>query len=134
MRDANDHPCEKAKRMTGVGDATAAQMFTVPSGQAVMLQGIFLEEGDSLVLRVRFLTPQIARDGGTVDYDMAAKDMLHLCDVVVRPQVEASDDKPDQIMISFSDIEVPFGQADPQATQFCEAYRIENGACIWEVY
>jgi len=134
LRGANDHPCKKAVRMTGAADATAAQMFTVPSGQAVTLQDIFWEEDDSLVLRVRFLTPQIARDGGTVDYDTAAKDMLHLCDAVVRPQVDANDDKPDQIMISFSDIEVPFGQADPQATQFFEAYRIENGACIWEVY
>ncbi len=120
--------------MSGAVEPSDTQMFTVPSGQPVTLQDIFWEEGDSLVLRVRFLTPQIAREGGTVNYDTAAKDMLHLCDAVVRPQVEASDEKPDQIMISFSDIDVPFGQADPQATQFFEAYRIENGACIWEVY
>lgn len=110
------------------------QMFAVPSGQPVMLQDLFWQEGDDLVLRVRFLAPQIAREGGTVAYDAAVKDMLHLCDTVVRPQVEAGEDKPDQIIISFSDIDVPFGEADPAATQFFEAYRIENGACIWEVY
>lgn len=122
-----------AKEPTTVAES-GAQMFAVPSGQPVTLQDIFWEEGDGLVLRVRFLTPQIARDGGTVDYDTAAKDMLHLCDAVVRPQVEAGADKPEQIIISFSDIDVPFGEADPAATQFFEAYRIENGACIWEVY
>lgn len=113
---------------------SAAEAFVVPSGQPVILQDVFWEEGDSLVLRVRFLAPQIARVGGTVDYETAAKDMLHLCDTYVKPQVEAGDDKPDQIILSLSDIDVPFGEADPEATQFFEAYSIQNGACIWEVY
>lgn len=118
----------------GTATTDKAAAFTVPSGQTVTLQEIFWEEGEGLVLRARFLTPQIARSGGTVDYNAAAKDMLHLCDSFLRPQVEAGTDKPDQIIISFSDLDVPFGEADPDATQFFEAYRIENGACIWEVY
>ena len=113
---------------------TGPDMFPVPSGQAVILQDVFWEEGDDLILRVRFLAPQIARDGGDVDYDTAAKDMLHLCESFVLPQVAESVDKPDQIIISLSDIEVPFGEADPDATQFFEAYRIQDGACIWDVY
>ncbi|WP_323006400.1 DUF6497 family protein [Pseudorhodobacter sp.] len=111
-----------------------AHMFAVPSGQSVMLQDVFWEEGDSLVLRVRFLTPQISRAGGTIDYDTAAIDMLHLCETYVIPQLAESAEIPDQIILSFSDINVPFGEADPAATQFFEAYSIENNACIWEVY
>lgn len=114
--------------------AEGAAMFAVPSGQYVSLQDVFWQEGDSLLLRVRFTAPQIARVGGTIDYETAAKDMLFLCDTFVKPQVEQSDDKPDQIILSFSDVAVPFGEADPDATQFFEAYSIKDGACIWEVY
>lgn len=116
------------------GAEAEAEAFAVPSGQLVHLQDVFWEEGDSLVLRVRFIAPEIARNGGTVDYETAAKDMLHLCETYVKPQVEASADKPDQIILSLSDIDVPFGEADPEATQVFEAYSIQNGACIWEVY
>lgn len=114
-------------------DATA-DAFAVPSGQPVTLQDVFWEEGDTLVLRVRFLAPQIARAGGTIDYDTATKDMLHLCETYVKPQVQVSTDMPDQIILSLSDIDVPFGEADPEATQFFEAYSLQNDACIWEVY
>ena len=114
------------------GATTAA--FAVPSGQPVTLQDVFWEEGDDLILRVRFIAPLIARAGGTVGYDIAVKDMLHLCATYVLPQVEAGVDTPDQIILSLSDIEVPFGEADPDATQFFEAYSIQNGACIWERY
>ncbi len=112
----------------------AAATFAVPSGQPVSLQDIFWEEGEPLLLRVRFTAPEIARVGGTVDYETAAKDMLYLCDSFVKPQIEQSADKPDQIILSFSDVAVPFGEADPDATQFFEAYSIKDGACMWEVY
>jgi hypothetical protein len=110
--------------------------LAVPSGQEITLQDIFWEEGDGaeLVLRLRFIAPQIARATGTVDYDMAAKDMLYLCEHFVLPQIESGEDKPDQIIVSLSDIEVPFGEANLDATQFFEAYRIEGGACIWEIF
>jgi hypothetical protein len=114
--------------------AEGVTTFAVPSGQPISLQDVFWEEGESLLLRVRFTAPQIARDGGTIDYETAAKDMLYLCETFVKPQVEQSADKPDQIIISLSDVAVPFGEADPDATQFFEAYSIQNDACIWEVY
>lgn len=115
-------------------EVAGAELFPVPSGQPVTLQDIFWEEGDELVLRVRFLAPEIARDGGGVDYDTAAKDMLHLCQTFILPQLAESDDVPDHVILSLSDIEVPFGEADPEATQFFEAYRIQDGACIWEIF
>jgi hypothetical protein len=116
------------------GAQTQAALFAVPSGQVVTLQDIFWEEGDGLVLRVRFIAPQIARLGGTVDYETAAIDMQYLCETYVLPQIEAGADKPEQVILSLSDIEVPFGEADPEATQFFEAYSLQGDSCIWEAY
>lgn len=122
-------PLETLWRTSGEG-----AVFAVPSGQPVSLQDVFWEEGEPLLLRVRFTAPEIARLGGTIDYETAAKDMLYLCDTFVRPQIEQSQDKPDQIILSLSDVALPFGEADPDATQFFEAYSIQDGACMWEVY
>lgn len=113
---------------------TVAEVFAVPSGQMLTLQEVFWEEGDSLVLRVRFIAPQIARFGGTVDYETAAKDMLYLCETYVLPQIEASADKPVQVILSLSDVEVPFGEANSEATQFFEAYSLKGDTCILEAY
>lgn len=124
----------RAPWLTGVQAAPQVDRYSVPSGQIVTLQDVFWEEGDALTLRVRFLAPQIARAKAQIDYDTAAKDMLHLCEAYVLPSVAQEPEAPDQIIVSLSDIEVPFGQSDPEATQFFEAYRIENGACKWEVY
>jgi len=46
--------------------------------------------------------------------------------------VVAPGEMPDQIIIVLSDREVEFGVADPDATQYFEAYRPEDGACFWE--
>ena len=40
--------------------------------------------------------------------------------------------QPEQIVISLMDRLVDFGATNPDATQFFEAYRIEDGTCIWE--
>lgn len=108
--------------------------FEVPSGQQVTLQDVFWEEGDELILRVRFIAPAIARVGGTVDHDTSAADMRHLCETFVLPQISGGKDIPAQIIITLSDVEVPFGEADPDSTQFFEAYSIEDNTCISEFY
>lgn len=123
-----------AEKLWQVANEAEAPLFSVPSGQAVTLQDVFWEEGDELILRARFLAPQIARDGGSVGYDTAAQDMLHLCQTYILPQLTDGAEMPDQVIISLSDKEVPFGDADPEATQFFEAYHIQDGACIWETY
>jgi hypothetical protein len=115
------------------GEGGAAQ-FAVPSGQSITLQDIFWEEGDDLILRVRFIAPQIARAGGTVDHDTAGMDMLHLCQTYVLPQISGGVDTPSQIILTLSDIAVPFGDANPEATQFFEAYSFDGSACISEVF
>lgn len=112
----------------------AEATLPVPSGQPVRLQDIFWEEGDDLLLRVRFVAPQIARNGGSVDHDTAITDMRHLCEHFVLAQLTEGDEMPAQIILSLSDIEVPFGEADADATQFFEAYRLDGTNCISELY
>lgn len=114
----------------------AKDIITLPSGlQVSFLDMVQNAPGpDGTALRFRFLAPAIARDGGTVDFEMAAPDMAHLCQTFALPQLADIDPKPDQIIISLSDIEVPFGEAVPEATQFFEAYRVEGDTCIWEAF
>ncbi len=116
-----------------LGDGVA---ISVPSGQEItLLDVIWNEPGpNGLVTRFRFLAPAIAKDGGTISFDLAIADMAHLCQDFALPKVTGSVMAPTQIIISLSDRVVAFGASDPDATQFFEAYRLENGACIWEVF
>ena len=50
-----------------------------------------------------------------------------LAHILVFPQ-------PAQIVISLSDRPVPFGEAAPDATQFFEAFALQDGTCIWEMF
>jgi hypothetical protein len=114
----------------------AGQPIPVPSGQAVTLQDVVWNAPgpDGLTLRFRFIAPAIARDGGTVDFDAATADMLHLCQSYALPRISSTGPQPSQIVISLSDVAVPFGEAAPDATQFFEAYAIRDGVCIWEMF
>jgi hypothetical protein len=107
----------------------------VPSGQEVTLQDVIWNAPgpDGLALRFRFLAPGIAPGGG-VDFDTAAADMQHLCDSYAAPRIADQGPHPDQVIISLSDVAVPFGEAAPEATQFFESFRIEEGVCVWEMF
>jgi len=108
----------------------------LPSGQIVtLLDVIWNEPGpEGLTTRFRFLAPEIAAEGGSVDFDTAVEDMAHLCQTYALPRVADNVPVPQQIIITLSDRPVIFGEAAPEATQFFEAYRIEDGLCIWEIY
>lgn len=110
--------------------------ISVPSGQPVTLMDVIWNERgpEGLTFRFRFLAPQIARQGGTVDYETAAVDMLHLCQSYALPRVPNTGPQPSQIIISLSDQPVPFGQTAPLATQFFQPFSFHNGTCIWEIY
>jgi hypothetical protein len=113
-----------------------AIMVNVPSGQAVAYLDVVMDApgAEGLAARFRFLAPAISREGGTVDFDTAAVDMLDLCQNFALPRIADTGPQPAQIIISLSDRDVPFGEAAPDATQFFEAYRLENGTCIWEAF
>lgn len=115
------------------GDGLAVAL---PSGQSVTLvETIWNTVGPTgLVTRFRFLAPEINPQNGTISFEAAAEDIAWLCRNFALEQVASFGPLPSQIVISLEDRPVPFGEADPEATQFFEAFRIENGSCIWEVF
>lgn len=114
----------------------ASDAINVPSGQAVtLLEAVSNVPGNSgPALRFRFLAPAIARDGGSIDADTAGSDMDHLCATFALKNLPEDDPKPAEIIISLSDRDVPLGEDDPEATQFFNSYKIEDGACQWEMF
>lgn len=61
-------------------------------------------------------------------------DMQALCEGYALERARKMDPAPRQIVITLADRPVPFGETDPEAVQFFEAYRIESDACIWEMF
>lgn len=108
----------------------------VPSGQSVTLQDVIWNAPgpDGLTLRFRFVAPAIAKSAPVVDFETAIGDMRALCDGFALPRIADFGPEPAQIIVSLSDVPVQFGEAAPDATQFFEAYRIENGKCVWEIF
>ncbi|MHA6262758.1 DUF6497 family protein [Arenibacterium sp. CAU 1754] len=115
--------------------AEAQEALSVPSGQLITLNEVLLDDtpGETW-LRFRFIAPRIARGAGAVVYDVAAIDMEHLCHELVIPYVDDYDLSPARVVISLSDRAVPFGDTDPDATQFFETFRLEDARCIWEEF
>jgi Family of unknown function (DUF6497) len=112
------------------------EVIAVPSGQKVTLLDVItnVPGPDGLATRFRFLAPQIARDSGVVDAETAAADMDFLCEAFALAKIAEMGPQPAQIIISMSDMDVPFGETRPDATQFFNSYSIEDGSCVWEVY
>lgn len=116
------------------GPATAQD--ALPSGQALVLWEIVWERvssGDTQAV-LRFIAPQIARDGGTVDAATALADLDWLCrthGVAVAALPAARSDK---VVVTLMDRAVPRGTTDAAATQYFGLYTIENGECSPEDY
>ncbi|WP_300519090.1 DUF6497 family protein [Aliiroseovarius sp.] len=107
--------------------------LVVPSGQEVrFLDAIWTGEGAARVVRFRFVAPAIARDRAEVEFSQAEADMAHLCEDFALPRLAGEEPPPAQIIISLADRPLDFGLADPEATQFFEAFRPDHGSCIWE--
>ena len=113
-----------------------AEVLSVPSGQPVTLQDVIRSEDGPVgaALRFRFVAPQIAREGGNVDFETASADMVELCQSFALPRLTELGEAPRQIIISMAAAELPFGEAAPEVTQFFESFRVENGTCIWEMF
>ncbi len=113
--------------------ALPAAAIDVPSGQPVELWEVLVDMVEAETwLRFRFLAPQIARDGGGISFAQAEDDLAFLCNDVALPYMRDYTLDGDVIVISLLDRTVDFGASDPDATQFIDVFRPENGSCIWE--
>lgn len=110
-----------------------AASIDVPSGQPVEFHEVIWEaEGDLNIYRFRYITPQIARSGGRINFEQAEADIKHLCESSALPVLIAQERPVDKIIISISDRKVTFGTPAPEATQFFEVYSPDGTTCKWE--
>ena len=107
------------------GDAVA-----VPSGRVVQALDVITDQHGpaGATARFRFVVPGLQPDEDT------SADMQALCDAYALPRTESMVPAPQQIVITFADRAVPFGEAAPDAVQFFEAYAPKDGACVWEMF
>ena len=114
----------------------SAEPVLVPSGQPISLVEVIENAPGTTeaTYRFRFMAPAISREGGVIDTATALADMEALCQDVALPWLQSRDSQTGQVIISLSDRPVTFGDAAPEATQFFEAYRVENGVCVWEEF
>lgn len=119
-----------AALLSGFASAAVAQALDVPSGLEVALFDVILEE-DPPVARFRFLVPAIGQSD-QVTFSEVAVDFQYLCDELVIPGLAANGWAAQDIVISMSAQEVPFGTVTEDVTQFFQPFRIEEDTCIWE--
>lgn len=112
---------------------TADDLPPVPSGNELYLQEVIFEDRQdgSRVARYRYVMP-ILRQG--VEFYEVEADFQYLCETRALRELQQSGEKVDQIIVSLADRETEFGEISAVATQYFEAYTIENGSCIWEGY
>ena len=110
--------------------------IAVPSGQVVTLLDVITDTAGpaGLTMRFRFLAPGVAKLGGTITAEVAGADMDALCQDYALPRVANIGPQPAQIVISMSDMDVPFGESHPEATQLFNSYSIADGLCVWEMF
>ena len=107
--------------------------INVPSGQPIQFHEMIADsQGYGLTLRFRFLAPQIADVRAASSVEALERDFAHLCETYALPRIANTGPQPAAIIISLAEREVPFGEATPDVTQIFEAYRLQDGACIWE--
>lgn len=110
--------------------------IAVPSGQAVTLLDIIWNSmgPEGPAPRFRFLAPAIARDGGSIDFDLAEADLQHLCEGFALAQLAQRGVVAPLVLLTLADRVVEFGVPDPEATQYVGAFRIEGTTCISEIF
>lgn len=116
-------------------DWVEGMSLEVPSGQTITLLEVNQQDGNQggSAIHVRFLAPEIARTTGSIAFSQAEEDMAVICQDYVLPHLsKITDVEPEQIVIVLADRWVEFGVSDMEATQFFEAFRPENGVCVWD--
>ncbi|WP_210530344.1 DUF6497 family protein [Rubellimicrobium arenae] len=82
--------------------------------------------------RFRLLVPGLGGEGAS--YDDVAGDFAWLCESLALPALDANGWRPVEVVIALSDREVAFGATDPEAVQFFEGFRIDDGTCIGQAF
>jgi hypothetical protein len=105
----------------------------LPSGLSVTLQEYFVDTlpDGSDQARFRFVAPALGQGAG---FAQVEQDFPVLCADVAVPTLAVSRPDVGLVIISMAARPLEFGTTDPSVIQYFEAFRIENGSCIWEVF
>ncbi|SHM01724.1 hypothetical protein SAMN05443432_104140 [Roseovarius litoreus] len=138
MRPIGAHIPAMALVLAIAGPATAQQdkakeeRLVLPSGLEAGLQEVISDQpGQGLTYRFRFVAPEFT---GKEEFDSIMADLEYLCISYAIPRLPAIGPQPRQVVISLADHPAEFGVFDLDVTQVFEAYRIEDGTCIWEEF
>ena len=108
------------------------ERLVLPSGLEATLQEMLWDRpGSGLVYRFRFVAPDFT---GEEDLESIMNDREYLCSTYALPRLAGTGPQPGRIVVSLADKPSEFGRFDPGVTQVFEAYAIENGVCIWEMF
>jgi hypothetical protein len=113
-------------------EEAAGPKVEVPSGRELSLIDVITNAPGptGTAARFRFLAPDLTPE----DIETSVEDMQVVCDTFALPRTDGTVPAPQQIIITFMSAAVPFGEAAPDVVQFFESFRIESGACVWEVF
>lgn len=104
-------------------------LVTLPSGLVAVLQETIREDGR--VMRFRYVATGF---DAAAPLETVAADLDHLCAADAAPRAAAEGAGDARLVISLADKPSEFGRFDPDVRQVFEAYRLENGVCIWEAF
>ncbi|MEN8894437.1 DUF6497 family protein [Planktotalea arctica] len=116
------------------GTAASGQMpITLPSGQSVS----FVEKRVDLeadIVRLRFVAPDLASPLTRPSFEDLSADLQMLCDDFGLNVVLKDAPVPAQIVVSLSSEPVEFGVANTDVEQVFEAFSVQNGTCMLEMF
>ncbi len=113
-------------------DEAKEERLVLPSGLKVVLQEmIWNERGNGLAYRFRFVATDLT---GQESFEETMTDLEYLCNSYAVPRLSNVGPQPNQIVISIANRESEFGVMDPDLIQVFEAYRLDQGGCIWEMF
>lgn len=109
------------------------ERLVLPSGLEAGLQEVLRQEGGEggPVLRFRYVAAGLVRGA---DLTVVSADLEHLCNAHALPNAPDAEAEGATIIVSLGSAATEFGVPDPDVVQVFEAYRVENGTCIWEVF
>lgn len=114
--------------------AAAAQeeALRLPSGLEVRLHETLTDRraGSGLIYRFRFVAEGL--EGGDAGFDDVTADLEWLCTEYALPRVSNMGPRPGRLVISLADRPSKFGVHDPDVVQVFEAFRPDDGTCVWE--
>ncbi len=116
---------------TALAGGAGASSLSLGSGHIVDLIEVIHEDAPA-VSRFRFVNEAIASQG--LEFSDIEPDLVELCEGYALPRLAEENRTPDQVVISISDRNVPFGEISPDAIQFFDAFTIEGARCMWEQF